>query len=626
MFDQLTGGEPVFNELSAELLDLTLSVKGRRAKAYAMLLSRCSCLHAAVDRGRTTGVGAAAPRRPLLAPWYRLVHDGDRVLLEPRPHDDGRARRSRGAHARSCAAPATRRHADARRSGGGARVLGAARRSRPRSSALPITASWSRGPPSRNAGAEALAGLFEPRAGGHGGTTGCGQNRGGRQPRPWGPGEVASAPRGGGHDRLSLDGRPDRRRSRSRHAPRPGRGRLARRLEPWWALEHGTCWGRCPAVRRYRLVDRAPCCPRRVVLPRVPAAPARLAPGLRPRSSPARGQARRCGGRAGPRARRRRRPGAHRPCVWIVGRDNSRFPASSISSKPAPARRRRGLGIVVLRVPSLRRLLAREPACALPSLARVARDGRDASGGRGGRMIAESSPRVSDRLSRPTRGSSGALEECLGTVTEPLLFQAACELACGDWLPGHRPRPSPPAWVELGCLRARPQPAPRRSVRRSSCYSATYVPREALIRATAEELGAESRGSLSVSRSSRIASTSSTAFPSRVCVSPVSTSTSACSGSSWAVGRCLSGDVAYLPAELVFLDDATGSARGMGFRSAMRRAAASPAATRSRAQSSAAASSFCSSRDAFMIVWANRLSLPRARLSDGCCRGRLRDT
>lgn len=33
----------MFDQLNAELLDLTLSVKGRRATAYAFLLSCCSC-------------------------------------------------------------------------------------------------------------------------------------------------------------------------------------------------------------------------------------------------------------------------------------------------------------------------------------------------------------------------------------------------------------------------------------------------------------------------------------------------------------------------------------------------------------------------------------------------------
>ena len=83
----------MFDELTRELLDLTASVKGTRAeplrdgdRLLLLLVLRVRRLLLSA-RARSRSVAdvhepATIPERPLLAPWYRIVGDGDRLLLE----------------------------------------------------------------------------------------------------------------------------------------------------------------------------------------------------------------------------------------------------------------------------------------------------------------------------------------------------------------------------------------------------------------------------------------------------------------------------------------------------------------------------------------------------------------
>ncbi|MEI8105643.1 MAG: YcaO-like family protein [Actinomycetes bacterium] len=187
------------------------------------------------------------------------------------------------------------------------------------------------------------------------------------------------------------------------------------------------------------------------------------------------------------------------------------------------------------------------------------------------------------------------LEEPLPTPGEPPLFRATCEIGRADTLLG-APLGHVTGIGGAGLTRA---DAAAASVGEAlERYSATYIDRQRLTVATADELGADavapSRFGLFSDRQY-----AQEAFPFR----PFTADTRVAWTDGWEI---TSGRRVLLPAELVYLGDAGFGAMRIGYATSSGMACAPSV-------DEACARGLCEvvERDAFMIVWANRLSLPR---------------
>jgi ribosomal protein S12 methylthiotransferase accessory factor len=191
-------------------------------------------------------------------------------------------------------------------------------------------------------------------------------------------------------------------------------------------------------------------------------------------------------------------------------------------------------------------------------------------------------------------GIVGRVEECLAATSEPRFFQAACEVGTGAALLG----------VELdhlsgigGAGRTRGEAAAAAVGEAVERYSATFVPEERLVVAPARELpGAVEPERFALFSERQLAAPG---FRFR----PFSEDTVV----AWVEGRELpSGRPAYLPAELVFL----GPAGIPGDRPVAYATSSGLACGENMDDTLLRGLCEVLERDAFMIVWANRLSLP----------------
>lgn len=221
-------------------------------------------------------------------------------------------------------------------------------------------------------------------------------------------------------------------------------------------------------------------------------------------------------------------------------------------------------------------------------------------------MIAALPPRLRRAVS-PYVGIVRSLEECLHAATEPPLFQAACEVGRGAELVG-----SPLDHLSGlgGAGRTRAAAAGAAVAEALERYSASYVP-PGLIVATARELGDAAvppeRFALFSERQH-----ASPGFPYRRFTAETRVA--------WAPGWELPGGrPAWLPAELVFL----GRARAEGGAPIGYSTSSGLACGDSAEEAIIRGLCELLERDAFMIVWANRLSLPLLEAAPGTPIGRL---
>jgi ribosomal protein S12 methylthiotransferase accessory factor len=207
----------------------------------------------------------------------------------------------------------------------------------------------------------------------------------------------------------------------------------------------------------------------------------------------------------------------------------------------------------------------------------------------------ETLPEALRRAISPYTGIVRSVEECLAATCDPPLFQAACEVGKGSGLLGD-------TLDHLSGIGGT-----GRSRREAACagvgealerYSATYVPADRLVTASAAELGEAAvdpaRFALFSGRQHAGAG-----FPFR----PFTAETRV----AWVEGRELpSGRPVYVPAELVFL----GRASIAGAAPIAAATSSGLACADSQELAVERALYELIERDAFMIVWANRLSLP----------------
>ena len=201
------------------------------------------------------------------------------------------------------------------------------------------------------------------------------------------------------------------------------------------------------------------------------------------------------------------------------------------------------------------------------------------------------------RLRRAVSSYTGivrSLDECLASSAEPRLYRATCEVHGGDELVGsslHHCSGIGGAGV------TRAEAAAAAVGEALERYSASYVPRERLLVATARELGpaavAPERFALFSERQH-----ASRGFPFRRFTLDARVA--------WVEGQTVpGGGAAFLPAELVFLGDASVGQEPIGY-------ATSSGAACGEARADTLARGICEllERDAFMIAWTARLSLP----------------
>lgn len=208
-------------------------------------------------------------------------------------------------------------------------------------------------------------------------------------------------------------------------------------------------------------------------------------------------------------------------------------------------------------------------------------------------MIAELPPPLRRAVS-PYTGIVRSVEECLAGAAEPRLFQASCDVGDEPSLLGAR-------LAHLagvgGTGRSRAEAAAASVGEAIERYSASYVPQERLVVAAARELA----GAVEPERFAL--------FSERQLAQPGFRFRPFTSGTvtTWVDGEQLpGGERAWLPAELVFLGPAGAPReRPIGY------ATSSGLACADRRDESVVRG-LCEvlERDAFMIVWANRLSLP----------------
>jgi ribosomal protein S12 methylthiotransferase accessory factor len=186
------------------------------------------------------------------------------------------------------------------------------------------------------------------------------------------------------------------------------------------------------------------------------------------------------------------------------------------------------------------------------------------------------------------------LDECLVSTSEPRLYRATCEVAAAEQLLGS----------SLGHLSgiggsglSRAEAACAAVGEALERYSASFVPRERLVVASASELGATAvdpgRFALFSERQYALPS-----FPFRRFTRETAIA--------WAEGVALpGGERVFVPAELVYLGDVVTDERPIAYATSSGTACAA-----SRREAVERGLFELLERDAFMIVWANRLSLP----------------
>jgi ribosomal protein S12 methylthiotransferase accessory factor len=204
-------------------------------------------------------------------------------------------------------------------------------------------------------------------------------------------------------------------------------------------------------------------------------------------------------------------------------------------------------------------------------------------------------PRALRRACSPYTGIVRSLEECLAPSSEPPLFRVACAVGRGRGLIG-----SPLHHLSGigGTGRSRQEAVAAAVGEALERYSASYVPHERLVHASAAELGAEAvcpqRFALFSDRQYE-----ADGFPFERFTRDLRVP--------WVRGWSIrDGRAVWLPAELVYLGDAVSDgARRIGY-------ATSSGAACADSTGEALVRGLCEllERDAFMIVWANRLSLP----------------
>ena len=205
------------------------------------------------------------------------------------------------------------------------------------------------------------------------------------------------------------------------------------------------------------------------------------------------------------------------------------------------------------------------------------------------------------RACSPYTGIVRSLEECLHFPDEPPIFRVSCEVGRGSAVLGT-------ALDHLGGIggagTTRAEAAAAAVGEAIERYSLTYVDPHRLVIASADELGDEAvdpnRFALFSARQY-----AQEGFP----FVPFSAATR----TTWVDGwRIRDGARAWLPAQLVFLaDTALVDAARIGYGTS---SGAACGETRGAALERALAELL--ERDAFMIVWANRLSLPRLDVSE----------
>jgi ribosomal protein S12 methylthiotransferase accessory factor len=191
-----------------------------------------------------------------------------------------------------------------------------------------------------------------------------------------------------------------------------------------------------------------------------------------------------------------------------------------------------------------------------------------------------------------------SVEECLASTSEPRLFQAACEVGQGKALLGS----SLSHLSGIGGIGSSRAEAASAAVGEAiERYSATYVPTERLVVAAARELpGAVAPERFALFSDRQLGSSG---FPYR----PFTADTTV----AWVEGRELpGGGPAFLPAELVYL----GAARPSGASSVGYATSSGLACGETPLETLAAGLFELVERDAFMILWACRLSLPLLEL------------
>jgi ribosomal protein S12 methylthiotransferase accessory factor len=209
-------------------------------------------------------------------------------------------------------------------------------------------------------------------------------------------------------------------------------------------------------------------------------------------------------------------------------------------------------------------------------------------------VIAALPPRLRRAVS-PYTGIVGSVEECLHGTADPPLFQATCRLAAGDQILG---APLAHLFSVGGTGSTRPEAAGAAVGEALERYSATYVPEESLVVATARELGdaAVEPGRFGLFSERQLAAPG---FPFGRFTEDTRVA--------WIEGRELpNGRAAYLPAELVYLGRASvAGGLPIGYSTSSGLACdESPEAATVKAMLELL------ERDAFMLVWTNRLSLP----------------
>jgi ribosomal protein S12 methylthiotransferase accessory factor len=210
-----------------------------------------------------------------------------------------------------------------------------------------------------------------------------------------------------------------------------------------------------------------------------------------------------------------------------------------------------------------------------------------------GRVILPLAPPLA-RACSPHTGIVRSLEACLFATTEPPVFRVAGSVGRGRGLLGSSLDHLTGVGGAGSTLVEAASSAVGEALER---YSATYVPNERLIVATASELGDEAvapeRFALFSERQY-----ASAGFPFERFTRDTRVS--------WVRGWSVADDrPAWLPAELVFLGDVVHDGRRIGHATS---SGAACAATVDEALVPGASELL--ERDAFMIVWANRLSLP----------------